>query len=166
MDQDATRIKMQHGPRCNKDQDATWIKKQHGSRCNMNQNSTRIKMQHGSRFNMDQDVTSRHCNNCTGCTTNLLQYKHINKCWSHFHCYRAGWHDEAGQSAQVPLAGEAGDRGDWGRSQTHQLVVVIEVRWGEAAVKHMVDIFNCFAPYPTHLPSHNKIARLIHHAPP
>ena len=44
-----------------------------------------------------------------------------------FYCYRARGHDVAGQPAQVPLAGEAGERGDWGRSQTHHLVVVMMV---------------------------------------
>ena len=34
MDQDAARIKMQQGSRCNEDQDATWTKMQRGSRSN------------------------------------------------------------------------------------------------------------------------------------
>ena len=48
--QDATRIKMQQGSRCNKDQDTTRIKIQRGSRFNEDQDSRRIKIQRGSSY--------------------------------------------------------------------------------------------------------------------
>ena len=41
-DQDATRIKVQRGSRCNEDQDTTRIKIQRGSRCNEDQYAPRI----------------------------------------------------------------------------------------------------------------------------